>query len=721
MSRRACAHCGLPVSAAEDAAHTGRTAGPLFCCYGCAVVSGIVGRRGEDSVRAWAILRLAVGTLLAMNVMMISLLLYTGQAEADAVPVFHWILLGLATPAILLLGYPMVAGAVRDLRRGRLSLDALIALGSLAAYGAGAAATVRGRGQVYFDTATMLLVLVTFGKLIEATAKARAGRLARGLETLLPERAMRLDADGPHETRVSELCVGDRLQVRPGERFAADGRILEGTTTIEEAAFTGESRPRTCGPGDDIFAGTVNGPAAVVIEARAVGEALLVRRIAAMVDEARQHPSESERLADRAAALFVPAVLALAVAAGAVWLIVGGPQQAGFAALAVLVVACPCAMGIAAPLATALAIARAARAGVLVRGGDVMERVGRIGTIFFDKTGTLTEGRPAVREVHVLDPGTDADAILSRLAALEGTSGHALGRAVRQEAARRHLAVGIASGVEIVPGRGLRGTVTLGGESEEVSAGTSEFVERQATGCRLQATGMAETVPPLCRTCSLRPAACGLPSDDGATVIDVSWQGRPQGRVLLADEIRPDAAEAVRQLRAAGVEPIILSGDRPEAARQVAAAVGIDRVEAPRRPDEKLAVIQAAACGLRPAVCFVGDGINDAPALAAADVGIALGAGTDLARQAGHVVLLSDRLAQVPWLVALSRQTRRIIRQNLWWAFGYNAVALAAAAAGVLHPLLAAVAMVVSSLTVLGNSLRLQRFADEFRPPEPKS
>ena len=585
MARYACAHCGLPVSAPAGAA------GPLYCCYGCALVSRIVGRRAGDGVRAWAILRLAVGALLAMNVMMISLLLYTGSVETAAVPVFHWVLLGLATPAVAILAYPMAAGAVRDLARGRASLDALIALGSLAAYGASAAATVRGSGEVYFDIATMLLALVTFGKLIEATAKGRAAGLARSLETLLPERALRLEADDPREVPVADLRVGDRLQVRPGERFAVDGRILDGTTVIEEAAFTGESRPRTCRPGDECLAGTVNGPAAVVVEARAVGEGLLVRRIAAMVDEARQHPSDSERLADRAASLFVPAVLALAIIAGAVWLWIDGPRQAGFAALAVLVVACPCAMGIAAPLATALAIGRAARAGVLVRGGDVMERAGRIRTIFFDKTGTLTAGRPEVRGVRALDGGATENEILSRLASLESGSEHAIGRAIREEAARRGLAVGPVSRLEVVAGQGLRGVVSLGGESDEVSAGTSEFV-----------VGAAAT-----------------PADDGATVIDVAWQGRLRGRVLLADAVRPDAAEAVRLLRAQGLEPVLLSGDRPAAALKVAAAVGINHVEAPRRPDEKLAAIQAAACSLRPGVCFVGDGINDAPALAAAE------------------------------------------------------------------------------------------------------
>jgi heavy metal translocating P-type ATPase len=372
-------------------------------------------------------------------------------------------------------------------------------------------------------------------------------------------------------------------------------------------------------------------------------------------------------------------------------------------ALAVLVVACPCAMGIAAPLATALAIARAAREGVLVRGGDVMERTSQIRTVFFDKTGTLTAGRPQVRAVQALAPGTTEDEILATLAALESGSEHALGRAILSEARRRGVAVGAVRGVHVTAGRGIRGTVNLHGVERDVLAGAPGYVASD-----VPSPGLWPPSPPVGERERVRGDETSA-LVDGATVVDVAWGGRRRGRVLLADEVRPDAAEAVRRLREAGIGVVLLSGDRLEAARPVAAAVGIDKVEAPCLPDEKIAAIRSAAVA-GGAVAMVGDGINDAPALAAADVGMALGAGTDFARQAGHVVLLSDRLDRVAWLVALGRQTRRVIRQNLLWALGYNAVALGAAAAGVLHPLLAALAMVVSSLTVLGNSVRLARF-----------
>jgi heavy metal translocating P-type ATPase len=538
----------------------------------------------------------------------------------------------------------------------------------------------------------MLPVLVTFGRVIEASAKRRTSQLLRGLEALLPAAALRLDPSGEAcEVPLDAIRPGDRLRVRPGERVPADGRVVEGATTIDEAAFTGEPGPRRRGPGDAVLAGTVNGPGAVVVEAERTGEALLLRRILAAVEAARSRPASSERLAERAAAAFIPAVLALAIVAGAARTATAGAAAGGLAALAVLVVACPCALGIATPLVTALAVGRAARSGAVVRGGDVLERIGLADWVCFDKTGTVTTGRPRVARILTLDPGvTEAD-VLGWLSSLESGSEHAVARAVTAEARARGIAPGGAAALEGVPGEGIRGRATWRGETRDVAAGTAA----------LAGDGGAAAEP-----------------SPGAMAVWVAWDGRPRGLVLLDEILRPDAAEAVRRLRASGVRMALLSGDRAETAEAVARRAGLDRVEAPRRPDEKIAWIRARA-DEGSVVVMVGDGVNDAPALAAAGVGVALGAGTDLARQAGHVVLLSDRLIHVPWLIALSRRARRIVRQNLAWAFGYNAIALGAAAAGRLHPLLAALAMAVSSLTVLANAARIQRFPEPDGAPAP--
>jgi heavy metal translocating P-type ATPase len=693
MARLVCKQCGLPVVV------SGTVRGKdLFCCYGCYLVSRIVGASDEQGPHAWNVLRLSVGALLAMNVMMISLLLYTGSVEPQSEPAFRWILLVLSAPAMAILGYPFAAGALGEIARWRLSLDTLITIGSFTAFGVSAFNTIRGAGNVYFDTATMLPTLVTFGKLIEGTAKSRTAQLVRSLETLLPRTALKIGSDGPHEVPIGDLRVGERVRIRPGERIPVDGRILEGRAIIEEAAFTGELRSRVCGVGGEVIAGTVNGGDGLVIQAERVGEHLLLHRIIAMVEEARESGARLERVAERIAAAFVPAVLVLAAGAGLFWTLTDGPAKGGFAALAVLVVACPCALGIATPVATAFAIGRAARSGVLVRGGNVLEHIGQVRTVFLDKTGTVTSLQPAVRRIEQLDPETGENELLAWLAALESGSEHAVARAVLAAAKERGLDMGMVSDFRVIPGLGAQGRATWHGETREVRAGAERFA--------------GPAVEPTQRAGKETRNTLENAESTALSLIYVAWGGKVRGRLVLSEQIRPDAAEAIRRLHEAGISTALLSGDRVEAAESVARELGIERVEAPRLPQEKIEAVRAASSATR-AVAMVGDGINDAPALAAANVGIALGAGTDLARQAGNVVLLSDRLDRVPWLVALSRRTRRIIVQNLAWAFGYNAIALAAAAAGRLHPLVAALAMVVSSLTVLSNSARIQSFPDK--------
>ena len=687
--RPACAHCGLPVSAAGT-----RDPDAVYCCHACRVVALIIGKQGGE--QGWHLLRLGFGTLLAMNIMMISLLLYSGSIEPETTPVFRLVLLGLASPALAILLPPFLSGALRECAAKKISLDALIACGSLTAFSVSAVNTLRGSGAVYFDTATMLPVLVTFGKVIESCAKTRAADLLHGLESLLPVTALRLTPHGTAEVGIEALRAGDLIRVRPGERIAVDGRIHEGSSSIEEAAFTGEFLPRLCRPGDSVTAGTVNGTGSLVVRAERTGSELLLRGIVAMIDAAWRNPSDAERIAQRAATLFVPVLLVLAAGSLTGWWLLGNLGQGLLSALSILVVACPCTMGIATPLATSLAIARAGRAGIVVRGGRVMESMARTNLFFFDKTGTMTEGRPVLQQIQVIDAAAGEEMLLGCLAALESAGGHPLGRAVVAEALRRGCEAGEVSQVQVHPGSGLSGSVTWQGVTRLVRAGSRDFVAGAAGEAPLPSAGPPE----------------GTLAEDGCSVIEVAWDGELRGRLLFADPVRPEAGKCVAALVTQGISSVLLSGDRSAAAASVAGRTGIARVEAPRTPAQKLqAVTDSIAAGSF--VAMVGDGINDAPALAAAQTGIAFGAGTDLARQAGNVVILSGRLMQLPWLIELSRQTGRIIRGNFAWSFGYNAVALTAAALGVLHPLLAALAMVVSSLTVLGNSLRISGYPDE--------
>lgn len=670
-----CAHCGLPVTVRI----TGN-GNEAYCCNACRLVASIIGRQSSGQL-AWNILRLALGTILAMNVMMISLLLYTGEAEPATVPAFRVTLLILSAAALVILLYPFVAGAWKELCRARISIDSLIAGGSIAAFSISAVNTIRGSGHIYFDTATMLPVLVTFGKIIESAAKSRSAELLRALETLLPPSACKIDGNGGFEVPVAELRQDDKVRVRPGERIPVDGLIMDGTTLILESTFTGESAPRDCGPGDRVIAGTVNGSGSILVKVTGTGADTLLGQIVAMTDRALRNPAQSERIAEKAATIFVPAVLLIALCSGVFWAAAGDPAQGGLSALAVLVVACPCTMGIATPLATSVAIARAAQAGVVVRGGDVMERIGRTNLCVFDKTGTLTEALPRVQDIRVIDPAITERELLGRLAALEVASEHAIAKAVTEAAAARGIDPGVAAGISVVPGSGISGTVSWGGRTEEVFAGTASFA-----GCE-------DTL---------------APAEDGISEVWVSWGGRVRGRVTWTAPLRPDAAATVAELEGAGIGTVLLSGDTRSAAAAVATQLGIGRVEAPRLPAEKLAFISAATETDR-TVMMVGDGINDGPALAAASVGVAVG-GIDLIRQTGNVILLSSGLGRIPWLIRLSRKSRSVICQNFAWTFAYNGIAIAAAAAGLLHPLLAAVAMVVSSVTVTCNSLRIRSF-----------
>lgn len=688
MERYFCAHCGLPVASPPF----GKTPSALdrqeiFCCHACRLVAAIVGnRQGEQG---WHLFRLGIGALLAMNVMMISLLLYAGSVETQLVPLFRRILLALSVPAMLILIPPFLSGAVREISSRRFCLDFLIALGSLSAFSLSAVNAVTGTGEVYFDTATMLPVLVTLGKFIEASVKRRAGELLETLETLLPRTALRVTGDGTDEVALDALQPGDLVRVRPGERVPVDGTVVEGTSSIEEAAFTGEFLPRLCGKGDPVTAGTVNGQGTLLLRADRTGAQLLLHGIADMVQQAWRAPSQSERLAQKAAMVFLPTVLLVSAGALVFWSIQGLPDQALLSALSVLVVACPCTMGIATPLATSLAVARAARAGIVVRGGSVMEGIAGTGTVFFDKTGTLTSGTPQLNDIELLDPLATRVELLGRLAALESASQHPLAAAVKAAAAACGVAPGAATQVEVSPGCGISGTVTWKGVAARVWAGNAAFAGGD---------GGSEDLP-----------------GDGAVVF-VGWDGRLRGRLHFADALKDDAVSSLDALHRLGLTSVLLSGDRFSSAQVAAKRLGIQRVEAPSPPARKLELIAGSMAEGRK-VAMVGDGVNDAPALAAAQTGIALGTGMELAQVAGNVVILSGRLSQIPWLIALSRRAGNIIRGNLAWSFAYNAVALAAAAGGLLHPLLAAVAMVVSSLTVLGNSLRIGAFPDPSTLP----
>jgi heavy metal translocating P-type ATPase len=698
-TRRLCDHCGLPVGSFGYRPADDR----VFCCYGCHLASRLVGRQEEGGAPAWILLRLGLGAFLAMNVMMISLLLYSGEIQdlgAGVEPTLRWALLALATPALLILGHPFAVGMARELRRARPSIDSLIALGSLSAYGVSAVHVVQGSGLIYFDTATMLLLLVTVGKLLEASSKSKTAGLVRGLLERRPAKA-RVRRGEELLIDPEEVRLGEWVRVRPGERIPVDGEIVSGRTTVHEAEFTGESQPRPAAPGTSVIGGSLNGEGEIVVAARAVGEGSLLAQIVRLVEQSAASRAPVERLAERVAAVFVPIVVLGAAGALIFWSARGDLARGGMAALAILVVACPCALGIATPLVTSLAIGRAAHEGVLIRSGEALELLPKIGRMFFDKTGTLTRGRMSVAEVAATG-GVADDEALAWLATLESAAEHPVGRAIVAESQRRGLALGSVEDYRAYPGQGATGVVTLRDARRELTAGTRDFlVERGFTP-----GGIEEAEAP------------------GRSHVYGAWrEAEPSGapvllRVALTDSLRPEAPAVMRALGEQGVAVTMLSGDRREVAEAVAQQAGIAEVLAPCLPDRKLEALRAAQADGQ-TVAMVGDGLNDAPALAAADVGIALAGGTDLARESGDLTLLGDDLARVPWVIGLARHAYRIVSGNLAWAFGYNALALVLAFFGYLHPLFAVLVMLGSSAFVLANSLRVARYGVRPTTPSP--
>jgi len=700
--RTPCTYCGLEFG--------GRGYSPdnssRFCCYGCYLVSRITGATGEEGLAASIILRLGIGAFLSMNVMMISLVLYTispGDLGPSVIHSLRWAMLILSTPAVAILGGPFFRCGLRDLAKLRIGTDALIATGAFAAYAVSAVHVISRRGEVYFDTGTMLLLIVTLGRLLEASAKSRTSRAIREMMSLTPDTA-RVIRDGLEvEMPSGELREGDIVLVKPGEKIPADGTIISGSCLVEEAAFTGEAAPRSCSPGDEVFGGSIDCDGVITVEARSVGSDTLAARIEEMVLQARRDRAPVERLATRVAAVFVPVVWLAAAGAAAYWgLVQHDPSRAWMSALAALVVACPCALGLATPMATCLAAGTAARRGILIRSGEVLERLPRIRRVFFDKTGTLTMGKLSVYRIHAA-PGTTPEEALKWAAPLEAASGHVIGQAIAAKASGSATAPGApfpstGSGLRMlrvlgvsvsefrtVPGFGVEGRVAVGDETRHVTVGSLSLLSRDH---------------------AMPPELALSEDEESMTAAYIGWEGAIRGVVLLSDEPRPEARDVVAELRRDGIRVAVLSGDRQGPTQRLAGELGIGEVYAECSPEDKAAIV-AKAHGT--GVAVVGDGINDAPALSGADVGIAIGSGTDLARESSDVTLLGDDLSRISEVIALSRVAYGIIRQNLAFSFGYNTVALGLACMGFVHPLIAALAMFVSSLCVISNSLRIKR------------
>ncbi len=619
-----------------------------------------------------------------------------------------WIQLALATPVVLWAGAPFFARGGRSLVTRNLNMFTLIALGTGVAWGYSVVATLApglfpaafraadGAVAIYFEAAAVITVLVLLGQVLELRARAQTGGAIRALLDLAPKTARRLADDGSEaDVALEAVQVGDRLRVRPGEKVPVDGEVIDGRSAIDESMVTGESMPVTKKVGDDLIGGTLNLAGGIVMRAGKVGRDTLLARIVAMVGEAQRSRAPIQRLADQVAGWFVPAVVAVAVLAFAAWATFGPEPRFTYglvAAVSVLIIACPCALGLATPMSIMVGVGRGAQAGVLIRNAEALERFEKVDTLVVDKTGTLTMGRPEVAAVDVVGGFTEAD--LLRLAAgVERASEHPLAGAIVEAAEARKLVVVDASEFDSPVGKGVTGVV----DGRRAAVG----------GPRLMSEAGIDVGVLAARADVLRKK--------GATVVFVSVDGMLAGLVAIADPVKATTPEALRALREDGIRIVMLTGDNHTTAHAVAASLGIDEVEAEVLPEDKGRVVARLRAEGR-VVAMAGDGVNDAPALAAADVGIAMGTGTDVAIESAGVTLLRGDLVGLVAARRLSRATMRNIRQNLFFAFVYNAAGVPVAA-GVLYPhfgltlspIIAAAAMALSSVSVVANALRLRR------------
>jgi Cu+-exporting ATPase len=668
-------------------------------------------RESSEAHARFTLVTLLLGAMLAIPAIVLSMSMDIADKAIAGDPRLHaWVLLALATPVQFGLGWRFYRGSYTSLRHLNPNMDVLVALGTSVAYAFSAWVVIADRHyNMFFDVSTAVLVFITMGKYFEERAKGASSSAIRALLGLSAKTASVLRDGQEVDLPVEQVVVGDILVVRPGQKIAVDGIVREGHSSIDESMLTGESIPVERQPGDRVIGGTINQAGVLQLEATAVGEHTALSRLARMVEEAQGSKAPIQRLVDQVSAVFVPVVIVIAAGVFLGWGLLGGGDAAWvdamIAAVAVLVIACPCALGLATPTAIMVGTGLGAERGILIKNAEILERTRRLGAVVLDKTGTLTEGRPQVMEVVPTGLVSEQD-LLTLVAAAESGSEHPLSRAIVDAAADSGYTLPATRDFEAFTARGVAATV----DGRRVVAGNERLLEE---------SGSIEVTEAVRAEIERLEAA-------GRTVIIAAIEGRVEGVIGIADAVKQNAGRAVQALKELGLRVIMMTGDNERAAAAVAARVGITEYRSRARPEDKLEVVrQLQQEGL--SVAMVGDGINDAPALAQAEIGIAMSTGTDVAIEAGDITLLNGDVSKIAEAILLSRATLGAIRQNLAWAFGYNVVALPVAAAGLLNPIIAGAVMAFSSVSVMTNSLRLRTRAGSIarasgnaytRPPE---
>jgi P-type Cu+ transporter len=621
---------------------------------------------------------------------------------------WQWLSLTLAAPVVAWGAWPFHKAAWANLRHGTATMDTLISMGTLAALGwsvyalfwgtAGMAgmthpfeltiSRIDGTGNIYLEAAAGVTTFILAGRYFEARSKRRAGAALRTLLELGAKDVSVLRNGVEQRISVDQLAVGDEFVIRPGEKIATDGVVTEGSSAVDAAMLTGESVPVEVRPGDQVVGATVNVGGRIVMRANRIGSDTQLAQMAKLVEDAQNGKAQAQRLADKISGIFVPVVIALSVATLGFWIGTGGSIAAAFtAAVAVLIIACPCALGLATPTALMVGTGRGAQLGILIKGPEVLESTRRVDTVVLDKTGTVTTGRMTLLDVVAAD-GETAEQVLRLAGALEDSSEHPIAKAIAKAARDRLGTLPTVEDFANLEGLGVQGVV----DGHAVVVGRTQLLD-----------DWSQHLPDDLET-ALRAA-----ESDGKTAVAVGWDGKARGVLVVADAVKATSAEAITQLRALGLTPIMLTGDNAAAARAIADQVGIDEVIAEVLPQDKVRAVKHLQADGK-VVAMVGDGINDAAALAQADLGLAMGTGTDVAIEASDLTLVRGDLRVAADAIRLSRRTLATIKGNLFWAFAYNVAALPLAAAGLLNPMLAGAAMAFSSVFVVSNSLRLRRF-----------
>ncbi len=682
-----CLQCGLPVAPGRSS----RSISDPYCCYGCYLLHSLTGTGGKEARPTLFLARLGFSAFLAMNAQTFTWALYGEELpflfpiEAESRQSLNYLVFVLSFPVYLLIGIPFVRNAFREIRALSPGVDSLIAIGTTSAFLYSIYSTFTGSLAVYYDTATMVLVLVTFGRYLDATARVKATDALGRVAVATPAKA-RLICDGvEREVAADAVPVGARVRVLPGEQIPVDGEIVEGESTVDESILTGEASPVSRGLGDSVLGGSINHDGCLEVKASRAAKDRYLSQLHELVTEIMHSRSPSQELADRIARYFTPAVVLLALGTALFWGIESDPATGFLTGLSVLLIACPCGLGIGATLAASIGYARAAHKGIIVRSFAILERIGKSNMVFIDKTGTLTEGKPKVEAV-VSHPagGRTENQILALLGSLEVHSEHPTATAIMEYTENRKIRLRRVTDFRYVPGVGVSGKV--------------EDSDGQLVDVRIS------NEPPGDPGINFAPPGISPSSSVSYVYLNDLFSAH----VFVRDSLRPSAGEAVKRLRTAGIEVAVLSGDEPRVASHVGKEAGIYKSHGGLTPIAKVSIVRSAQ-RLGKEVCMVGDGVNDAAALAAAGIGVTLGSGTSLARSSSDITILDSDLRKLPWIIQYGHRILRAIRWNFVWVFLYNAIGIGLAVAGQIRPVFAALAMVLSSVLIIANSSRLAR------------